>query len=138
MRWSVQLLRLCALRANLNYNVPKRAKSICRHHSCGMLIDKPGMCAQHMRQINIERGSSAERGYGHKWRKARQVFLAQNPLCACHLERGDVVSASVVDHVIPHKGNMSLFWDSKNWQALCKRCHDTKTATEDGGFGRGG
>jgi 5-methylcytosine-specific restriction endonuclease McrA len=22
-----------------------------------------------------------------------------------------------------------LFWDKTNWQALCKRCHDQKTAT---------
>jgi 5-methylcytosine-specific restriction protein A len=29
-----------------------------------------------------------------------------------------------------------LFWDSKNWQSLCKHHHDVKTATEDGGFGR--
>ncbi|WP_304879789.1 HNH endonuclease [uncultured Parasutterella sp.] len=28
-----------------------------------------------------------------------------------------------------------MFWDESNWQALCKRCHDRKTAAEDGGFG---
>jgi 5-methylcytosine-specific restriction protein A len=30
---------------------------------------------------------------------------------------------------------MKLFWDKRNHQALCKRCHDEKTASEDGGFG---
>jgi len=29
-----------------------------------------------------------------------------------------------------------MFWDERNWQALCKPCHDAKTAREDGGFGR--
>lgn len=30
---------------------------------------------------------------------------------------------------------MKLFWDSANWQAMNKECHDRKTASEDGGFG---
>jgi 5-methylcytosine-specific restriction protein A len=42
-----------------------------------------------------------------------------------------------VDHIIPHKGNKGLFWTRFNHQALCKSCHDRKTATEDGGFGHG-
>lgn len=41
----------------------------------------------------------------------------------------------MVDHITPHKGDRGLFWDRNNWQALCKTCHDTKTAAEDGGFG---
>ena len=44
--------------------------------------------------------------------------------------------ATVVDHITPHKGDMVKFWDESNHQGLCKRHHDTKTATEDGGFGR--
>lgn len=42
----------------------------------------------------------------------------------------------LVDHIIPHKGDMELFWDRNNWQAMAKECHDKKTATEDGGFGK--
>lgn len=44
--------------------------------------------------------------------------------------------ATVVDHKIPHKGDMRLFWDRNNWQAMAKVCHDRKTAQEDGAFGR--
>ena len=36
---------------------------------------------------------------------------------------------------LPHQGDQALFWNASNWQALCKRCHDAKTAREDGGFG---
>ena len=35
--------------------------------------------------------------------------------------------ATVVDHVIPHRGDRKLFWDEQNWQPLCKECHDKKT-----------
>jgi 5-methylcytosine-specific restriction protein A len=41
-----------------------------------------------------------------------------------------VVAATVVDHVVPHRGDAALFWDEVNWAALCKRCHDAKTARE--------
>ncbi|WP_456243258.1 HNH endonuclease [Thermacetogenium phaeum] len=37
---------------------------------------------------------------------------------------------------MPHKGDRQLFWDESNWQALCKPCHDSKTAREDGGWGK--
>lgn len=31
-----------------------------------------------------------------------------------------------VDHKTPHKGNLVLFWDVENLQAVCKRWHDTE------------
>lgn len=53
------------------------------------------------------------------------MFLAEHPLCAvCG------GPASVVDHIIPHKGDRELFMDPTNHQSLCKRDHDKKTAKE--------
>jgi hypothetical protein len=40
----------------------------------------------------------------------------------------------VVDHIVPHGGDQTLFWDAANHQTLCEPCHNRKTATEDGGF----
>lgn len=74
---------------------------------------------------------------GSRWQKARRAFLAGHPLCVACKAAGRVVVASVVDHVIPHRGDAALFWDVHNWQALCASCHARKTATEDGGFGHG-
>ncbi len=52
-----------------------------------------------------------------------------------HAALGQVVPASVVDHIEPHRGDSALFWDSGNWQALCKRCHDAhKQRQEHGGL----
>ena len=83
-----------------------------------------------------DRPSANKRGYGHKWRQAREQYLKQNPLCVLCLKNGKYVSAVVVDHIIPHKGDMKLFWNRNNWQALCKQCHDRKTDRQDGGFGK--
>jgi len=69
--------------------------------------------------------------YDTRWRTARSVFLARHPLCRHCEQSGRTVSADVVDHIQPHKGDHELFWDQTNWQALCKSCHDTKTARYD-------
>ena len=66
--------------------------------------------------------------YGYKWQRAAAGFLARHPLCMCpHCDAGRlrVTVAEVVDHIKPHKGNMVLFWDRSNWQALSKTCHDS-------------
>jgi len=83
------------------------------------------------------RGSASQRGYGAAWRKTRAAFLAANPLCAACAGTGRTVAATVVDHVVPHSGDQARFWDSTNWQPLCKRCHDRKTARQ-GRWGKGG
>lgn len=71
--------------------------------------------------------------YGRRWKSARAVFLRANPLCVECTRRGLTVLAAVVDHVTPHRGDMSLFWDSNNWQSLCKTCHSSwKQAAEHG------
>jgi 5-methylcytosine-specific restriction protein A len=63
--------------------------------------------------------------YGYKWQQAREGYLRKHPLCAECERRGLVVAATVVDHIIPHRGDMVLFWDTNNWQSLCKTCHDS-------------
>ena len=70
--------------------------------------------------------------YGGRWRGQRRQFLSINPLCVYCLKTKKTVAANVVDHIIDHKGNILRFWDQSNWQALCKRCHDTKTGQQNG------
>jgi len=82
-----------------------------------------------------QRGSSNERGYTYRWQQSSKGYLAKHPLCV-HCEQQDRVTvATDVDHIVPHRGDMVLFWDRANWQGLCHPCHSAKTAKEDGGFG---
>ena len=46
------------------------------------------------------------------------------------LAAGRQTPANEVDHIIPHCGNIELFWDKENYQSLCKRCHSSKTFYE--------
>jgi len=109
--------------------MPVSAKRPCSHSGCRELVQGAGKCGKHKsvsRQFyDDSRGNSNSRGYTSKWRKARGFYLAKHPLCRRHERLGKVVEATVVDHIIPHKGDMRLFWDSSNWQGLCKPCHDS-------------
>lgn len=69
------------------------------------------------------RGSASSRGYDSRWQMARRGFLRLHPLCVCCRANGVTQPAEVVDHVVPHRGDRMLFWDSTNWQALCSACH---------------
>ncbi len=120
--------------------MPIAAPKPCRSPGCGVLVrDGAGYCPTHKRAVRKEvesrRESSTQRGYGHKWQKARAGYLRSHPLCVDHQARSLLVQATVVDHIIPHCGDQQLFWDHNNWQSLCKPCHDAKTAREDGAFG---
>lgn len=60
-----------------------------------------------------------------RWQELRAWHLRQEPLCRfCMDFDGIATGAEVVDHIKPHRGNDKLFWDSKNLQSLCKKCHD--------------
>lgn len=78
------------------------------------------------------RASAARRGYDRNWRRERETYLAAHPVCVQCEAAGRVVLATVVDHIQPHQGQTDpKFWDRTNWQALCKPCHDRKTAREN-------
>lgn len=95
--------------------------------------------------------TSGQRGYGYRWQKARASYLLKHPLC-CYCCRAagieaiaymDILAectakgitvpaeAKVVDHKIPHRGDMTLFWDSSNWQGLCTTCHSSVKQREE-------
>ncbi len=78
-------------------------------------------------------GTANERGYNYKWQQARIKFLREHPFCAHCWENGLSVPSTVVDHIIPHRGDQRLFWDQKNWNSLCALCHNSwKQALEKG------
>ena len=104
--------------------MPRKPLQPCRYPGCAKLSDQP-YCFDH-RQL-FARESATVRGYDIRWQAARRLFLRAHPLCVECLKHGILRPATVVDHIVPHRGDANLFWDEDNWQPLCKRCHDTKT-----------
>lgn len=78
-------------------------------------------------QSAVRRDFTNASGYGYKWRKESKAWLQQNPLCAECERSGRITLATDVDHIIPHRGDMDLFWRRSNWQSLCSLCHKIKT-----------
>lgn len=58
--------------------------------------------------------------------------LAAEPLCRMCTDEGKTTSATIADHVTPHKGDERLFWDGE-LQSLCKRHHDSDKARIEAG-----
>ena len=104
--------------------MPVRAPRLC---GCGNVVASGTACAcqidrqrERKARSDAKRPTSAERGYGTKWRQARAIYLASHPDCArCGSP------ATVVDHIVPHRGDMKLFWRRSNWQPLCASCHSS-------------
>ncbi len=99
------------------------AKKLCT--ACKRIVGDGCECRS-VRKLE-RRGNSNERGYNYSWRQARAIYLRRHPLCVRCLESGHTEAATVIDHVIPHRGDARLFWDETNWAALCKPHHDQKT-----------
>jgi len=68
---------------------------------------------------------SQHRLYNDRWKRARAAYLARFPLCSMCAGRGIRSRATVVDHIIPHRGDLEIFWDEGNWQPLCRKCHNS-------------
>ena len=112
--------------------MPSKPKIPCAHPNCPELVE-PGekYCKKHQALHPKEIRDATKRGYDARWRKERELYLAAHPLCERCKEKGKYTKATIVDHIIPHRGDPELFWDPNNWQALCKPCHDKKTWNED-------
>lgn len=63
------------------------------------------------------------------WRKLRNAFIFNNPVCKICKAHGTLVTANVVDHIIPIRYNGAKL-DVANLQALCHSCHNRKSASE--------
>ncbi len=114
--------------------MPNRGPVPCAHPGCPRVVPYgQRYCSEHTLLYRGDRKSSGKRGYGSKWQRARARFLArpENIFCVECKKEGKLVRATVVDHIVPHRGDDKLFWDEKNWQPLCKKHHDIKTWNED-------
>ena len=111
--------------------MPQKPKTPCKHPSCPALVDAGQCYCDKHKSLHPERPSPAKRGYNSRWRKVRAAYLCKHPLCVKCLAQGRYVQATVVDHIVPHRGDPALLWNENNFQALCKPCHDKKTGLKD-------
>lgn len=113
--------------------------TLCHKHGCyASALAGYHYCQTHIKmeqswgQRRIQRKQSTQWHHlynSNKWRVAKNEFLKRYPYCVvCG------ALATVVDHVVPHRGNEDLFWDENNWQPLCTAHHGAKTMKENNFF----
>ena len=114
---------------------------VCAKPGCGRTA-KEGQkyCEKHMgtqnnaenRKIFTQRGKSSQWHHlyeSNEWRKRRAQFLKKYPRCfIC----GN--PATIADHIVPHRGDLTLFYDESNLQPMCQSCHSRKTLKENNNF----
>jgi 5-methylcytosine-specific restriction protein A len=70
------------------------------------------------------------------WRKERDNYLREHPLCEKCLEKGKITPAQDIHHKkSPFKNgeiNWNLLYDVNNLMALCKECHGNIHAAQQG------
>lgn len=73
------------------------------------------------------------------WRRLRNVYIANNPLCVMCKAKGIITRATVVDHIRqinreqPYNTIEGLYphpLDAENLQSLCESCHNRKSGKE--------
>ncbi|MBO5256877.1 MAG: HNH endonuclease [Clostridia bacterium] len=116
----------------------------CRRTGCPELVRGGGYCEKHRKDVRrvkrVVQGERGESGEWHglyfteRWREMRAAQLIREPYCReCGLH-GVRTKATDVDHIVPHRGNRTRFYDASNLQSLCHACHSRKTMAERRAF----
>lgn len=110
--------------------MPPRPLAPCRKPGCPAVTRNPGgWCDAHQdyaderRREREARKKTAPFYLSPQWRRLRDWYIGQHPLC----EMCGRAEAAVVDHVAELKDGGAAT-SAGNLQALCRRCHARKTA----------
>ncbi len=116
--------------------MPSKPLRACMVPGCPEKAIVGSRCTRHALQERQEyeedRPSAAQRGYDLHWRRVRAAYIKAHPICCvpgCNQEATDV------DHVIPLSEGGTNEWS--NLQGFCHRHHSSKTAKQDGRWGKG-
>jgi 5-methylcytosine-specific restriction protein A len=52
------------------------------------------------------------------------MFKQRRPWCLGCEAIGRRTPTAVPDHVVPHRGNQAIFWNTAKWQPACRWHHD--------------
>jgi 5-methylcytosine-specific restriction protein A len=103
--------------------MPHSAPRPCSNRTCSGLT-RNGVCGVcgpirrgNDRSYDAHRGTAAERGYDHTWRKVRHMYLSSEPLCFDCKGGGRVTIATEVHHIIAKRNGGTN--EEDNLMSLC-------------------
>lgn len=118
--------------------MPRKPLKPCAHPTCTELVEGR-FCKKHQKESNrnyekYHRDPETAKRYGRKWRKIRNQFIKEHPLCQQCLKENRLKTAEEVHHILPLKRGGSH--DEKNLMALCKSCHSRISVKDGDRFGK--
>ena len=106
--------------------MPKKPRRPCSYPGCPNLCDGQ-YCEEHRKQAKrqydkYERSPYVNKKYGRAWKRIRDRYVAEHPLCEMCLEQGKLTPVDEVHHVLPvSKGGTHA---RGNLMALCRSRHN--------------
>lgn len=100
-------------------------------------INKPQRKTSSERNENTDMRKLRKEAYNNKvWRKMRDTYMKEHPICEECLKQGKVTAAEDVHHKkSPFRNgviNYGLLFDYDNLMSLCKECHGKIHAEQQG------
>jgi 5-methylcytosine-specific restriction protein A len=115
--------------------VPKLPRRGCAFSGCPRLaVEGSQYCEEHKKMVDsqynrYERRPNTNRKYGRVWKRIRDKYAREHPLCERCLAEGRVTPVEEVHHIIPISQGGTH--DPSNLMSLCQSCH-TKIHLEMG------
>lgn len=112
--------------------MPRKPKRPCSFPNCPNLTDGR-FCKEHEKQENKRyekygRDPAIRRRYGRAWKRIRDSYISQHPLCEECEKKGKLTKAEEIHHILPlSRGGTH---ERTNLMALCKSCHSAITAKD--------
>jgi len=117
--------------------LPYKPKRSCSYPGCPKLTEGR-FCEEHQKAIDAhynkyQRDPATRKRYGRSWKRIRDRYMAEHPLCEQCQKEGRLTPAEEVHHIAPlSKGGSNAM---ENLMSLCKSCHSAITAKEGGRWG---
>ena len=105
--------------------MPSRPKRPCSYPGCPNLTDGQ-YCEAHRKTARrqydkYERSPNVNKKYGRAWKRIRDRYVAEHPLCERCKAEGRLTPVEEVHHILPvSKGGTH---ERSNLMALCRSCH---------------
>ena len=107
--------------------MPRMPRRGCAYNGCPKLASEGGQyCKEHRKLIERRynkygRLSDVHKKYGRAWKRIRDRYAAEHPLCEVCLKEGRLTPVEEVHHIIPVSQGGTH--DRGNLMSLCQSCH---------------
>ncbi|MBS5369966.1 HNH endonuclease [Phascolarctobacterium faecium] len=105
--------------------MPRKPKRPCSFPGCPKLTEGR-FCEEHEKEENkryerYDRNPATKRRYGRAWKRIRDSYAAEHPVCEQCMAVGRDVKTAEIHHKLPLAEGGTH--DRRNLIALCKECH---------------